>query len=131
MALTQRELDHQFRMRKVQAWQSACRNFMVACCVCGPFLFLYLAARQFAGKETLADMAFKATAELKANQSISNLAAWCFAGITGTWGCSERFLRRRYISKTAPMLQAFETSKNPKRVSSSLTPDGLTREEDV
>jgi hypothetical protein len=130
MALTQRELDHQYRMRKVQAWQNACRYCVIAICVSAPFAFLYLAARQFAGKETLADIAFRATADLKANEPISNLAAWCLAGLTGTWGYSERFLRRRYIRKTAPVLQKFEANKNPKRMTSGLTPEGRTQEED-
>src|ERR1700682_5805922 len=127
MALTQKELDHQYRMRKVQAWQNVARYITIGACVCVPFAFIYFVAREIAGKETLADIAFRAMTELKANESIANVAAWSLAALTGTWGCSERYMRRRYIRNTAPILQKFETTINPKRVSSSLTPDGLTR----
>ena|ERR1035438_10097359 len=127
---TQREFDHQYRMRKLQLKQDVVdRSVPVLCCLIIGATF-YLSVRALAGRYTVADIAFKVVADLKANKPIAIIVSWVLSAVFGVWGSSQRYLRQRYVQKWHPIIERYQLSLDPNRGSSSLTKKGATRPED-
>jgi hypothetical protein len=128
---TARELDHEYRMRKLQiisvGW-SALLRFLSVTVIFGS---LYLSARQFAGKNTYADMQFKAFADLKANKWLAIAVPWGLTGVATAWGAGERYLRKRHIKRVSSESSEMQAKIDPKRRSSNLTRKGESRGEDI
>lgn len=131
MPLSQRELDHQYRMRKVQLYQYGIKIGGVVCCSVVVFGSLYLISRQLAGRQTLVDMAFKVIADLKANKPFALIISWILALFSTGWALTERNLRKRYIKKFHPLKQKYQLGLDSKRASSHLTEIGATNPEDI
>jgi hypothetical protein len=128
---TARELDHEFRMRKWQffsvAWASLVRLFCVVI-VCACF---YFSVREVAGKQTFADIRFKAIADLKANRWFGLATPWGLACATTAWGAGERYLRKRHIKRVSSESSELQSKIDPKRRSSNLTKRGESSPEDI
>jgi hypothetical protein len=131
MPLSQRELDHQYRMRKVQLYQYGVKVAGLVVCTFLVFGALYLCVRQLAGRHTLVDMAFKVLAELKANKPFALIVSWVLTTISAGWAISERGLKKRYIKRFHPGKREHQLQLDPKRGSSHLTEIGATNPEDI
>ena len=129
-ARTDKELDHEFRMRQVQAfstrWQS-CVNFLCVAALC---LCVYFSVRELAGKQTFADLGFKAVADLKANQWFGLALPWGGWVLTTGWAIGERRLRKRHIDRVSSENSEMQKMLDPGRRSSSLSKKGETSPED-
>ena len=93
-------------------------------------LFMWLTVRDLAGRATLADITFRVLADLKANKPISMMIAYLFGFAGLGYGGLQHHLRRRYVERFSPFLQAREKEIDPQRTSSSITMTGDTRPED-
>jgi hypothetical protein len=128
---TQRELDHQYKMRRLQVIQDSIRSAVPILCCLIIGATIYLSIRALAGRYTFADIAFRTVADLKANKPIALIVSYVLTALFGVWGSSERSLRKRYIQKWHPLVEQYQLSQDPKRGSSSLTKKGTTRREDL
>jgi hypothetical protein len=128
---TQRELDHQYRMRIVQVVQDALARLGNVACVAIVGLTMYFCSRELAGKVTFADIAFKFVTSMAIDKPIGVSSAWLLSAALGIWGCAERFLRRRYIKKMHPIVERYQSALDAGRGSSKLTDKGTTRREDI
>ena len=125
-----RELDHQYRMRLVQAisvgWQSLMRFLCFAAfCAC-----VYFSLRDLAGKQTFADMKFSAIADLKANKYFGLILPWTLCTVTAAWGAGERYLRKRHIKRVSSESSEMQKLLDLGRRSSRLSKKGETTPED-
>ncbi len=125
-----KELDHEFRMRLVQAvslgWQALMRFLCVlVVCACA-----YFSVRELAGRQTVADMNFKAIADLKANRWFGLLLPWGLFLGAGTWATGERFLRKRHIKRVSSESSKMQKLIDAGRRSSHLSERGETSPED-
>ena len=125
-----KDLDHEFRMRLVQAislgWQALMRlGCVLVFCVC-----LYYSVRELAGKQTIADMNFKAIADFKANRWFGLIFPWGLVGTTVLWGTGERWLRKRHIKRVSSESSEMQKLIDPSRRSSQLSKKGDTSPED-
>jgi hypothetical protein len=128
---SQRELDHQYRMRKLQLYQDGLRRFGFVFCVAIVGATVYFSFRELAGRHTFADIAFKFVADMKANKPVAVGFSWLLTFVAGAWGSSERFLRKRYIQNNHPVIEQYQQSLDAKRGSSSLTKRGTTQSVDI
>lgn len=130
MARRDKDLDHEFRMRVVQAitlgWQ-ACMRF-------GCFLVMgaciYLCVRELAGHQTFADIEFKVIADLKANKYFGLLLPWGLVALTTGWAGGERYLRKRHIRRVSSESSEMQKQIDLGRRSSQLSKKGETNPED-
>jgi hypothetical protein len=128
---SKRELDHAYRLRRLQIIQNLGNGFFRAVCIALPFLFGWLSVRDLAGRQTLADIAFKAFADLKINRYLAQLMPWGTATAATGWAVGERLLRKRHIKRSAAEFAAMHKKLDPGRRSSSLTTEGDTSPEDL
>src|ERR1035437_8344834 len=101
MARRDKDLDHAFRMRVVQAislgWQATLRFGRIALvCAC-----IYFCVRELAGRPTWADVEFKVIADLKAYKYFGLILPWSVAAITTGWAGGERYLRKKHIKRVS------------------------------
>lgn len=83
--------------------------------------------QNLAGKQTGANFLLNILGNISINK-------WLVAGLltlAGSWAYGERRLRKRTVHKLADRLKAFETQVDNERSSSTLTPSGNTRREDI
>jgi hypothetical protein len=126
-----RELDHEYRMRKLQVLSVAWSQFTRLVCVVAFCGCIYLSVRQLAGKHTFADLEFKAIASLKANKWWGLSVPWGAAVAATGWGAGERYLRKRHIRRVSSEQSELQLKIDPKRRSSNLTKQGDSSPEDV
>lgn len=130
MARIDKELDHQYRMRIVQAvsvgWQSLMRFFGLAA-VCAT---IYFSSRALAGKLTIADLDFRAIANFSANKYFGLILPWGLVGLTAVWGFGERRLRKNHIKRISSESSEMQKKIDPGRRSSHLSLKGDTSPED-
>jgi hypothetical protein len=131
MARRDRELDHEFRMRLVQAISTGWQGLMRLGCVIVFCLCAYYAVRELAGKQTLADVNFKAIADLKANRWFGLVLPWVLCGAFGIWGTGERLLRKQHIKRVSSESSEMQKFIDPGRRSSLLSKKGDTNKEDI
>jgi hypothetical protein len=125
-----KELDHQFRMRLVQAislgWQGLMRlGCVVIFCVCA-----YYCLREIARRQTLADIRFSAFADLRANRWFSLVLPWCLTGATSAVAVGQAWLRKRHIKRISSESSEMQKLIDPGRRSSQLSKKGETSPED-
>ena len=125
------ELDHQYRMRRIQFWQDVVRRGLSTLVGTVWAAGLYFSVRELAGRATTADIAFKILADLKANQPAAIMASWLLTTGSVGWAASERYLRRRYIKKHHPIVRRYQELLDKERGSSGLTQIGTTQEGDI
>jgi cytochrome c biogenesis factor len=128
---TARELDHQYRMRRLQvlsqAWNSLLTFLGIAAiCVC-----VYFSIRELAGRTTFADLRFKVLADLKANRWLAMCLSWGLATTSTGWALGERYLRKRHIQRISSETSEMQKLLDPSRRSSSLSKEGNTSSEDI
>ena len=128
---TTRELDHAYRMRKLQLWQSIGQGIVKIACTLVTCGFLYLSLRQLAGRQTIADLRFKAIADLKANRWLALSVPWGVASLATAWGAGERYLRKRHIKRVSSETSELQKMIDPQRRSSGLSRKGETNPEDI
>jgi hypothetical protein len=128
---TARELDHEYRMRVLQVISVGWSGLMRLLSVAVAFGSVYLAAREFAGKITYADMQFKAIADLKANKWLAVAVPWGLSGTAVAWGAGERYLRKRHIKRVSSESSEMQATIDEKRRSSRLTKRGESSPEDI
>jgi len=84
------------------------------------------AAKAFAGKTSVADLALRVLADIKAPQWVAYAL-----GLGGVgWGWNERRLRHRTVARMARNKEEAEKRLDPGRTSSNLTAEGKSRPED-
>lgn len=128
---TTKELEHAYKMRRLQILSTAWQRLMNLCCVvviCG---CVYYSIRELAGKQTAADIAFKVIADLKANRPVAMILSWVLTGGTTGWAVLERKLRKRHIKRIASEASEMQSLIDPKRRSSNLSKRGETATEDI
>lgn len=128
---TARELNHQYRMRKLQELSSAWRLLVRFFCIAAVCLCFYFSVRELAGRQTLADLSFKVLADIKANHWMAILVSWCLTGTATAWGCGERYLRKRHIKRISSESSEMQRNLDPGRRSSHLSKKGETGPEDI
>lgn len=128
---TQRELDHELRLRRWQVIQNLGNAFLRSVCWIGPFFFLWLAVRELAGRSTFADIGFKALADLKINQALAHLLPWGATTAATGWAVAERRARKKHIKRETKEVSILQSRIDPERRSSSLTVQGDTSPEDA
>lgn len=126
-----RELEHAYRLRRLQIIQNLGIGFFRTACWVSPFFFLWLCVRDLAGHQTSADIAFKAVADLKINQYLAKLVPWGTTALGAVWALGERTLRKRYIKRSASEFGVMHRQIDPSRRSSSLTTAGETSPGDL
>lgn len=130
MARSDRERDHQFRMRVVQAVSIGWRQLLTFLSVTIVCVTVYFSIRELAGRRTFADLEFRAIADFKANHYLGVYLPWGLVGAAVTWAKLERILRRRHVERISS--EQSETHKliDPGRRSSGLSKKGQTSPED-
>jgi hypothetical protein len=126
-----RELDHAYRLRKLQIVQNLGIGLFRTASWVLPFFFLWLGLRELAGRQTSADIAFKAIADLRINRYLAQLLPWGTTTLATGWALGERWLRKRYVKRSASEFGAMHRKFDPSRRSSSLTTGGDTSPEDL
>jgi hypothetical protein len=130
MARRDKDLDHEYRMRVVQAvslgWQGLVKLGCVALvCTC-----IYFSVRELAGRQTWADVEFKVIADLKANKYFGLILPWGVAVLSSGWAVGERKLRQRHINRVSSETSVMQKLIDPGRRSSQLSKKGETNPED-
>jgi hypothetical protein len=128
---TQRELDHEARMRRWQIFQNLGNSLLRTACIVTPFFFAWLAVRDLAGKQTYADIGFKAVADLKMNEVLAKIAPWGTSALATGWAVTERTFRKANVKRVSTENSKLQKQLDPGRRSSSLTEVGDTSPEDV
>lgn len=128
---TSRELEHAYKIRQLQVVSSMWRGFITLGCVVAVCGCIVLCVRQLAGKQTAADIGFKAVADLKANRWIALGLSWLLTGGTTGWAVLERRLRKRHIRRVSSESSELQAIIDPKRRSSNLSIRGETSPGDV
>lgn len=128
---SQRELDHEYRLRRLQVLQNLSQGLFRAFCICVPSAFLWLTVRALSGRQTFADIQFKAIADLKINEFLARILPWGVGGSASLWALGERHLRRKHIRRSATEISALQQRLDPQKRSSSLTVVGKTSPEDI
>lgn len=126
-----KELDHEYRMRRIQLFSQAWQSFMRFACWAVMGLTFYYSVRELAGQHTFADIQFKALADLKANKYFGVIFPWGLFGITAAWGTGERWLRKRHIKRVSSEHSELQKAVDERRRSSHLSKKGETRPEDI
>ena len=125
-----KELDHEFRMRLLQAltsaWQAA-MGFLGVLAVC---FCIYFSVRALSGRQTSADLRFQAIADFKANRWFGLILPWGVATLSTAWGAGERALRKRHIKRISSESSEMQKQLDPGRRSSRLSKKGETSPED-
>jgi hypothetical protein len=112
---TSKELDHQYRMAKLQSVTSIARA-IVRLLAIGVFAAaIVLCLRALAGHVTFADIRFKEVADLKANRYLGLIASWFLTAFSTSWAFTERRLRKRNIRRVASENSELQTLIDPKR----------------
>jgi len=127
---TSKELDHQYRMAKLQSWTSISRAIIRLLMIGAVATAIVFCFRALAGQVTFADIRFRAIANLKANRFFGLIVSWLLTGFTGSWALGERWLRKRHIKRVASESSELQALIDPKRRSSNLNFDGNSRPED-
>jgi hypothetical protein len=126
-----RELDHQYRMRRLQlilqVWNGLVGLVAVAI-ICAS---IYLSIRELVGRATFADLRFRVWADLKANRWLALCVPWGVATVSTGWGIGERYLRKRHIKRVSSEASEMQKKIDPNRRSSSLSRKGETSPEDI
>lgn len=86
------------------------------------FRQIYLSVAALAGKQTVADLAFKFLASV----GISKWLAYALGAGGLTYGWFQQRARRRIVSRLGPRVKDYEAAIDPGRSSSELTPAGDT-----
>jgi hypothetical protein len=128
---SQRELDHEFRLRRLQVFQTLSLAALKAIYIVGPFVMLWLSIRDLAGRQTSADVVFKALADIKLNRALARVAPWGTTTLATGWAIAERQLRKRHIQRTSSENSKMQSHFDLSRRSSRLTTEGNTSPEDV
>ncbi len=126
----EKELDHQYRMRRLQLLSAGWEQFLraasvLAVCVCG-----YFCIRELAGRQTFADIRFRVIADLKANKWMAFVVPWGVAAVATAWGAGERYLRKRHIKRVSSEQSEMQKMLDVGRRSSNLSKRGETSPED-
>jgi len=107
-------------------WQGLMRfGCVVAFCFCA-----YYCTRELAGKQTFADIRFRAIADLKANRWFGLILPWGLAGATSVLAVGQAWLRKRHIKRISSECSEMQKRIDPSRRSSQLSKDGETSPED-
>ena len=125
-----KELDHQYRMRRVQLLSVGWEQLMRVLSVLIPCLFLYFSIRELAGRQTFADIKFRLMADLKANKWMGFVVPWGVATVATGWGIGERYLRKRHIRRVSSEQSEMQRALDSGRRSSNLSKSGETNPED-
>jgi hypothetical protein len=127
---TRKELDHQYRMRRLQVISVGWERLMQFLCVLTPCVCILYGIRELAGRQTLADISFKVVADLKANRWMAVTVPWGVASVASVWGAGERYLRKRHIKRVSSEGSEMQKLLDPRRRSSNLSKEGETSPED-
>jgi hypothetical protein len=130
MARIDRELDHQYRMRIVQAVSVGWLALTRLLCVAVFCWFAYLSVRELAGRQTLADVRFRLLADLKASKYFGLILPWGLAAMATSYGLGQRHLRKRHIKRVSSEHSKIQEKLDPGRRSSHLSKKGETSPED-
>jgi hypothetical protein len=125
------ELNHQYRMRRMQVVSSVFQKFFGFLCVFAICGCIYLSVRELAGKNTWADVGFRLLADLKVNRFVALMISWVLTGGCVFWALGERSLRKRHIRRISAESSKMQERIDPNRRSSKLTTKGETGREDI
>jgi hypothetical protein len=125
-----RELDHAYRMRKLQVVSLALRYSFTGLCVLIFSTCLFLCVRVLAGEQTWVDVRFRAFASLSINRWAAIVISWILTGCTTSWAIFERLLRKKHIRRVSSEASEMQRRLDPGRRSSGLSLEGNTNEED-
>lgn len=128
---TKQELEHAYKMRRLQVISVMWQRLMNLGCVIAPCAFLYLSVRELAGKQTTSDLAFRAIADFRADRPLALILSWVLTGGTAGWAVVERRLRKRHVKRVSSEASEMQSLIDPKRRSSNLTKRGETAMEDI
>lgn len=92
------------------------------------FYFLFQCVGEFAGTST--DLAVAGSFVLAALINLKFAFAIALTGLACAWGAVERYLRQRQINQFSSRIRELETTIDPNRSSSQLTPWGGTNPQD-
>jgi hypothetical protein len=128
---TAKELEYTYKMRRLQVISTAWQRFIHFCCVAVFCSCFYFSVRELAGKQTSADLVFKAVADLKSNRWMALTLSWMLTGGTTGWAVVERRLRKRHIKRVSSEASEMQSFIDAKRRSSNLSKRGDTAPEDI
>lgn len=89
---------------------------------------IYLSIDSLSGKDTLADIGLNVN--ILSDVKVSIALAWIIAVLSILYALRERTLRKTTIKRLQTRITMLEKEIDPKRTSSTLTPEGNTRQED-
>jgi hypothetical protein len=114
---------------KVELINALLSGWKTLLAVGGTVAVAYLVFRSIeslAGRSTDSNIMVKFVTDLKASRWLS----MAFAGLMGTWGASERALKKKAVKRLHVRVKELEEKIDPTRTSSGLTLTGETRPED-
>lgn len=126
-----RELEHEYDMRRLQVVSQFGNRGILALCFFGFLTCVYLCVRCLAGKQTWADFEFRALAELKANHWAAIIISWFLTAGSTSWALGERYLRKQHIRRISGETAELQKAIDAKRRSSGLSLEGNTNPEDL
>jgi len=91
---------------------------------------LYYSVRELAGRQTLADISFKAIADLKANKWFGLVLPWGLASASTALAVGQTWLRKRHIKRISSESSEMQKLIDAGRRSSQLSKRGETSPED-
>jgi len=131
MMANPKEFEHQYRMRRLHAFSVGWESLMRFLCVLVPCVTAYFCVREVAGRVTVADLDFKAFADLKVNHWFALSLPWVATSLATGWAIGERRLRKRHIKRVTSEASEMQKRLDPGRRSSSLSKMGDTSPEDI
>lgn len=135
-----RELQHDSRVKQAAMWAKVVSDIATAVIKWGSITAIFWrgfdALIHFAGKNSFADLSFRG--DFNASAGDEFLTSCITVGVVGflvgvggiAFGRRERRLRKNAIADLSPYQQKLESTLDPQRSSSRLTPRGETRPED-
>ena len=125
------ELDHQYKMQRLRELSRGWRSFVTFLCIVAVCTCIYLCVRELAGKQTWADIRFRALADVKANRWAAILVSWALTGCTSLWAFAERTLRKSHVRRVSNEVSELQKKIDPNRRSSGLSVEGNTHPGDL
>jgi len=113
MMANPKEIEHQYRMRRLQALSVGWESLIRFLCVLAPCVAVYFCVREVAGRVTVADLNFKAFADLKVNHWLALSLPWAATTLATSWAVGERRLRKRHIKRVTSEVSEMQTMLDP------------------
>lgn len=126
-ALSAQDLEFRRTALFTGAFVSVFNNLVKWAGLCGLGFISYLAIKEMAGQETMANIVVNFMTDIKVNQWLAYIVGGCGAG----YGVAQRRTKNSTIARLSGRKEKLEQMIDPGRKSSKLTARGETRPEDI